>query len=280
MYRAAYDRQMLRRLRYVSAGTEHIVWDGGIVLLSVLMRSNYPPVEHTEERFRSFDPRLEIHPSGCEDIEVAIIRNPMKKDWGPWSDYPKAEKNRLLHLAEANRMSKFKKGFGNPEPMQAKSYVQPDVWLQPVFAHNGVISSEGTSGYQCTLCGVYAEKDGMLEHIRSNEHLQKASTSPFGVWANPSPGPVAALSSAASGSGSDSCQPGRSFEEIKAAGLNVTQGPSWEPMEEYDRSKIVDAASHDADEATRCSLGARYSGVRTGTEADEYARRYGAAGPR
>ena len=51
-------------------------------------------------------------------------------------------------------------------------------------------------------------------------------------------------------------------------------------MEEYDRSKIVDAASLDADEATRRSLGARDSGVRTGTEVDEYARKSGAAGPR
>ena len=125
-------------------------------------------------------------------------------------------------------MSNFKKGFGDPEPMQAKSYVQPDVWLQPVFAQNWVISSEGTSGYQCTLCGVYAEKENMLEHVPSNERFQRAGTSPYGVWANPSPGPVAALSGAASGSGIGSNQPGKSFEEISAAGLNVTQGPAWE----------------------------------------------------
>ena len=121
----------------------------------------------------------------------------MKREWGPWEDYYQKEKNRLLHLAEDNRMSLFKKGFGEPEPMQAKSYVQPDDWFQPVFAQNRVIRSEGTSGYQCTLCRVYAEQATMLEHVRGEEHLQRASRSPDGVWANPSPGPVAALSGAA-----------------------------------------------------------------------------------
>ena len=86
MYRIAYDRSKLRRLRFVSAGTEHIVRDGGIVLLSCLMKPNYPPIEHTEERFHTFDPLLEIHPRGCEDFEVSVIKNAMKKDWGPWKD--------------------------------------------------------------------------------------------------------------------------------------------------------------------------------------------------
>ena len=75
MYRVAYDRQKLRRKRFVSAGTEHVIWDGGIVVLSVLMHSNYPPSEHTEERFRDFDPGLETHPRGLEDVEVAVVTN-------------------------------------------------------------------------------------------------------------------------------------------------------------------------------------------------------------
>ena len=198
---------------------------GGIVLLSCLMHPNYPPVEHTEERFRSFDPRLEIHPSGCEDVEVAVITNTLNRDWGPCSDYQNAEKNRLLHIAEANRMSNFKLGFGNPEPMEAKRYSHPDVWFQPIFAENGVIRSEGTSGYQCTFCEVYAEKDGMLEHVRSNEHLQKAGTSQQGVWANSSAEPIAALSGATSDPGSSSGEPGRSWDAIKAEGLNASHEP-------------------------------------------------------
>ena len=109
MYRVAYDRSKLRRLRFVAEGTEHIVHDGGIVLLSCLMKPNYPPIEHTEERSHTFDPLLEIHPSGCEDFEVTVIKNTMKRDWGPWKDYPPREKKRFLHLAEENRTSLFKK---------------------------------------------------------------------------------------------------------------------------------------------------------------------------
>mgnify|MGYP000075710182 CR=1 FL=1 len=84
-----------------------------------------------------------------------------------------------------------------------------------------MVPAEGNSGYQCNLCGFYADKETMFEHIRSAEHLQRASKSPDGVWANPSQKPIVAPSGAASGSSSS--QSGPSWAEIEAAGLNVVR---------------------------------------------------------
>jgi hypothetical protein len=92
MFRLAYDKKKLRNIRYVSQGLEHIVWENGIVLLSCLMKPNYPPVEATEERFSSWDPSLEIHPWGTEHVEIKPIVNPCLKSWGPWEDYYGKEK--------------------------------------------------------------------------------------------------------------------------------------------------------------------------------------------
>ena len=68
MYRIAFDSSRLKRVRFVCEGTEYIVEDGGIVLLSCLMKPNFPPVEHTEARFQAWNPELEVRRFGCEDF--------------------------------------------------------------------------------------------------------------------------------------------------------------------------------------------------------------------
>jgi len=233
----------------VSDGTEHIVWDGGIVLLSCLMKPNYPPIEHTEERFHTFNPLLEVHPRGCEDLEVTVIKNTNKRDWGPWKDYPPREKKRLLHLAEENRASLFTKGFGEPEPLQALSYVQPEVWIPQVFEQNKVVHSEGTSGYKCKLCDFYADKTTMLEHVRDAEHLQKASKSPDGIWADPSQGPIAVPSGTASGSSASQSWP--SWAEIAAAELNVVREKTWDEGHPWGNLTGARSSAHSSVTPTR-----------------------------
>ena len=138
MYRIAFDSSRLKRVRFVCEGTEYIVEDGGIVLLSCLMKPNFPPVEHTEERFQAWNPEFEIRPFGCEDFTVPEIVNPNQKNWGPWEDYYRREKTRLLHLAAENKRSPWKKGFGVPEPQGVVSepvirYAQPDVWTPSIL---------------------------------------------------------------------------------------------------------------------------------------------------
>jgi hypothetical protein len=87
MYRIAFDSSKLKKARFVCEGTEYVVEDGGIVLLSCLMKPNFPPVEHTEERFQTWNPALEIRPFGCEDFTIPEIAKPNQKNWGPWENY-------------------------------------------------------------------------------------------------------------------------------------------------------------------------------------------------
>ncbi len=50
MYRIAMNTQQIKKKRFVCEGTEYVVNDGHIVLWSVLMKPNCPPIEYTEER--------------------------------------------------------------------------------------------------------------------------------------------------------------------------------------------------------------------------------------
>jgi hypothetical protein len=67
------------------------------------MKANYPPVETTEERFSTWNPLLEIHPQGMEDMEVEQVVNPKETPWPAWEDHWKCEKKILGKQAEANR---------------------------------------------------------------------------------------------------------------------------------------------------------------------------------
>ena len=67
MYRIAYDTNEATKKRWVNEGMEHVVKEGNIILLAVMIRPNYPPVEFTEERFTEWNPMLEIHPEGLEN---------------------------------------------------------------------------------------------------------------------------------------------------------------------------------------------------------------------
>ena len=205
MYRVAFDRSRLKKVRFVCEGTEYIVADGGIVLLSCLMKPNLPPVEHTEERFQSWTPELEIRPFGCEDFTVPEIVNPNRETWGPGEDYYRREKTRLLHLAAANRSSLWKRVFGVPEPQGVVSepvirYAQPDVWTPSIFEVNHVVPNGGNWGYRCQLCYFDADKSTTLQHILEKDHLRLASKAPDGIWADPSQSTMAVPSGAASSS--------------------------------------------------------------------------------
>ncbi len=162
MYRVAFDQSKVKRVRFVMEGTEHVINDGGIVLLSCLMKPNFPPVEHTEERFHDWNPQLEIRPSGCEDFEVPAIVNPRAEQWGDWEDYYKREKTRPLHLAAANRTSRWMKGFGQAEPQSAEPervrYTQPDVWIPRIFEANNVVSMGVNWGWRCVCCTFDADQ--------------------------------------------------------------------------------------------------------------------------
>ena len=145
----------------------------------------------------------------------------------------------MLHLAEENRASLFTKGFGEPEPLQALSYVQPEVWIPQVFEQNKVVPSEETSGCKCKLRDCYADKTTMLEHVRDAEHLQKASKSPDGIWADSSQGPIAVPSGTASRSSAS--QSGPSWAEIAAAELNVFRETTWD--EDHPWGHLTEARS-------------------------------------
>ncbi len=45
----------VKKKRFVCEGTEYVVNEGHIVLLPVLMKPNYPPIEYTEERFHGWN---------------------------------------------------------------------------------------------------------------------------------------------------------------------------------------------------------------------------------
>ncbi len=81
MYRIAFDSNKLKRKRLVAEGAEWIIENGGIVLLSCLFKPNYPPIEHTEERFNAWNPALEIRPHGCEDFLINPIVNTNAVNW-------------------------------------------------------------------------------------------------------------------------------------------------------------------------------------------------------
>jgi hypothetical protein len=148
MFRLAYDKNKLKNIRYVSQGLEHIVWENGIVLLSCLMKPNYPPVEATEERFSSWDPSLEIHPKGLEHIQVLLIENPKLRPWGPWDDYRTKEKKRLQALAQVNRASAFTVGFGEAEPL----VVNTDYFhAEPLGAKRFCTQPSGSFGNRCRV---------------------------------------------------------------------------------------------------------------------------------
>ena len=84
-----------------------------------------------------------------------------------------------MHLAAENRSSLWKKGFGEPEPLEVKPepvirYTQPETWTPTVFEHNKVVPHGENSGYRCLLCDFYADKSTMLDHVLEKEHLHRA----------------------------------------------------------------------------------------------------------
>ena len=68
LYRIAYDTNKVTKKRWISEGMEYFVEEDNIILLAVMIRPNYPPVEFMEERFNEWNPNLEIHPEGLEII--------------------------------------------------------------------------------------------------------------------------------------------------------------------------------------------------------------------
>ena len=152
--------------------------------------------------------------------------NPNQKNWGPWEDYYRREKTRLLHLAQENRRSLFKIGFGVPEPQGVKSepvirYAQREIWTPTVFEHNKVVPHGENSGYRCLLCYFDADKNTMMEHVLEKEHLHRASKSPDGIWADPSQSTTAVPSGAASGS--STTQPWPNWSDVAAIETLVAQ---------------------------------------------------------
>jgi hypothetical protein len=204
MFRLAYNTDKLKNIRYVSQGLEHVVEEDGIVLLSCLMKPNYPPVEATEERFSSWNPLLEVHPWGTELAEISPVVNQCLTPWGPWEDYGGKEKKRLSTIASENRGSQFTKGFGSPKPMESEtSYFAPDKWMLGMFSQHQVVPAKKDAGFYCELCGVYvADHSCAVEHCRSLEHLTKLSARPSGIWGLPGEGAPAASSGQVMGSSS------------------------------------------------------------------------------
>ena len=112
MFKVAIDVTKIKREREVAQGRELVVDPSGVVLLSCLIKPNAPPCESTEERFSSWEPTLEIHPRGLEQVDISVITNDNRKNWPAWSDYYKSEKRYLSVIAQANRESGFTREFG------------------------------------------------------------------------------------------------------------------------------------------------------------------------
>ena len=112
MFKVAIDVTKVTREREVSQGREIVVDPSGVLLLSCLIKPNAPPCESTEERFSSWEPTLEIHPRGLEQVDISVITNDNRMNWPAWSDYYKSEKRYLSVLARANRASGFTREFG------------------------------------------------------------------------------------------------------------------------------------------------------------------------
>jgi hypothetical protein len=59
---------MIRKVREMSNGVEHVIWEGHVFLYSMLVKPNTPPMEPTEERFMEWDPEMEDRPAGLKPI--------------------------------------------------------------------------------------------------------------------------------------------------------------------------------------------------------------------
>jgi len=112
MFKVAIDVTKIKRERDVAQGRELVVDPSGVVLLSCLIKANAPPIESTEERFSSWEPLMEIHPRGLEQIQINVITNENCQFWPPWTDYYRSQKKYLAKIAQENRASKFTLGFG------------------------------------------------------------------------------------------------------------------------------------------------------------------------
>jgi hypothetical protein len=188
--------------------------------LSCLMKPNFPPVEHTEERFHDWNPQLEIRLSGCVDFEIPPIINPRADEWGDWEDYYQKDEKRLLHLAAANRTSRWKKGFGQAdaqaeEPERVR-YAKPDQWIPRVFEANNIVFIGVNWGWRCVCCTFDADQAQMLKHITEADHLRLASKSDVGVWANQSVNTTVEPSGSASSSSVALAQPWPDYSDVAA----------------------------------------------------------------